>query len=298
MGKTFTDWRFPRCLSPRSIAPGLGAALLLAAALLFAQPVRAAESLLLAVHPYLSSFEIIQRFQPLADFLGEVTERPVTVSVSRDYASHIDRIVKGQVDFAYMGPAAYVALSTSGSTHQLLARLSIMGRPNFHGYIVTRSDSGIRALADLKGKNFAFGDVNSTMSHMIPYAMMLQAGVAKDDLGKHDFVGSHENVALSVLAGVFDAGAVKEEVYNKFKDKGLASLSKSPAISEHLFVATSRVSARTTDTVRAALLSIDTTPGGRKIVQGIKKTVTGLVPVQNSHYESLRQLMDVIGEGK
>ena len=41
---------------------------------------------------------------------------------------------------------------------------------------------------------------------------------------------------MAVLIGDADAGAVKEEVYEHYKDKGIKSLQKTPLISEHVFV--------------------------------------------------------------
>ncbi|MDH4134898.1 MAG: PhnD/SsuA/transferrin family substrate-binding protein, partial [Gammaproteobacteria bacterium] len=160
----------------------------------------AAESpLILGVHPYLPPKEIHERFAPLAAYLGQSLHRPVMVRVGRDYDEHSTAIGKDQIDIAFMGPAPYVALIKTYGPKPLLARLEVDGKPQLVGVIVTRTDSPLRTLAALKGKRFAFGDRQSTMSHTVPQRMLEQAGVPEKTLARHEFLGAHKNVARQRL---------------------------------------------------------------------------------------------------
>ena len=257
--------------------------------------VLAAEPVVLGVHPYLLASEILNRFTPLAEHLAATMDRPVVVSVAPDYDSHIKRIAEGAVDIAYLGPAAYVTLTDVHGPQILLARLVVNGSPQFYGYIVVRTDSPLARLTDLKGKRFAFGDEQSTMSHLVPNAMLAEARVSKQDLAHHAFVGSHENVALSVLAGAFDAGGVKEEIYQAYRDKGIRVLAKSPPVSEHLFVASTRLSNKETTVVRETLLSLTATAQGRVALKAIKSTADDLATVSDADYDPLRKMISLSG---
>lgn len=252
---------------------------------------RAAEPLLLGVHPYLPAAEVLARFQPLAGYLSKAAGRPVTVTVAADYDAHIKRVGTGAVDFGYMGPAPYVELVAEYGPQRLLARQSVNGAPSFHGHIVVADASPLQTMADLKGRRFAFGDAESTMSHMVPYAMMLSAGVAKKDLAAHAFLGSHRNVALAVLSGAFDAGAVKEEIYTEFSTRGLRALAKSPPVSEHLFVASKRMTDADAQAVRTVMQAMRGDPAGRTALTAIKATIDGLVAVTDSDYDPLREMI-------
>lgn len=254
---------------------------------------QAAEPVVIGVHPYLSASEIINRFSPLSEHLAVALNRPVEISVSPNYENHIKRIAEDTVDIAYIGPAAYVALTDAHGPQTLLARLSVNGTPEFYGYIVVRTDSLLSRVKNLQGKRFAFGDEKSTMSHLVPFAMLMEARVSKQDLAHHEFVGSHENVALSVLAGAFDAGGVKEEIYHAYRDKGLRALAKSPPVSEHLFVASTRISDKEVEVVRKALLSIAATAKGLEAVKAIKSTVNDLVAVTDADYDPLRKMIAI-----
>jgi phosphonate transport system substrate-binding protein len=250
--------------------------------------------LILAVHPYLSHQELNKRFQPLADHLGTVLNRQVVVRVGPNYAEHIAYIGMDKVDIAYMGPAMYVHMVDRFGEKPLLARLAINGEPVFHGFLVTRRESDISRIEELRGKRFAFGDPDSTMSYLVPRFMMLEAGIDVRDLADYQFLGSHVNVALAVLAGAFDAGAVKEEVFYAYMQRGLKALAKSKSYSEHLFVTRTDAPPDLVDKLRETLLHLADTEAWLTILNGIKSSATALVPVEDDDYDNLRTVLNVL----
>ena len=257
---------------------------------------QAEEPLTLTVHPYLPVKEIMARFTPLADYLGKEIGRPVSVRVGRDYDEHIVHVGKDRADIAFMGPASYVTLVAKYGKKPILARLEIRGQPLFQGHFIVRQDSPLKTLADLKGKRFAFGDRDSTMSHLVPQYMLEKAGVPLDKLAYYKFLGSHNNVVLAVLSGDFDAGAVKDEVFDKFAPQGLRSLASTPFFSEHLFVTRGTLSPNTIQAVRAAMVKLKDTPKGREILKGVNPNATALVPAADTDYDNLRQVLKALGQ--
>jgi phosphonate transport system substrate-binding protein len=275
----------------------LHACRLLLAALLIVPTAFAAESpLVLGVHPYLPPKEIQERFAPLAAHLGKALDRPVVVRVGRDYDEHITAIGKDQIDIAFLGPTSYVTLVKSFGPKPLLARLEVSGKPRLIGVIVTRQDSPLRKLSALKGKRFAFGDPQSTMGHTVPQRMLEQAGVPEKALASHKFLGAHKNVVLGVLAGDYDAGAVKSEVYDEYANQGLRVLATSPPVSEHLFVTRGNMPPDQIELIRRTLLTLKPAPNGLAILHAINKDATNLVPVRDDDYDGLRQIL--FGKGK
>ena len=253
------------------------------------------QPMVLAVHPYLPSAEIQQRFSPMANYLSRVLDRPVEVRVGRDYDEHVDAIGRNEVDIAFMGPSLYVLTVARYGKKPLLARLETKGKPVLTGVIICRKDSPLRTLADLKGRRFAFGDKDSTMSALVPQYMLQTVGVALSDLAGYEYLGGHKNVALGVLGGDYDAGAVKEEVFKEFEPRGLRVLAPMAQVSEHLFVTRSDMSPALVEKLRKALLNIKSEPNGEVIMHSIHKEMTNLVPVEDSDYQSLRTIMRTIG---
>jgi len=248
-------------------------------------------TLILGVHPFLPATSLLPKFEPLAEYLGRSLGRPVRVAISRDYEDHIRRVGTGEVDIAYMGPASYVKLVETYGESPLLARLEIEGSPTFHGVIFVRNDSPIQTLAEIAGKRFAFGSPASTMGTLVPRHVLRQAGVGLEDLGGFGTLGNHDNIALAVLVGDFDAGAVKEETFSKYQPRGLRSLAVTPSISEHLFVAAADLPAEAVEKLRAILLRMGRDEEELEVLRSIKGTVSDLVPVEDGDYDNLRRIL-------
>ncbi len=250
----------------------------------------------LGIHPFKPASQLVESFSPLADYLSEKMGERVSLVIARDYQEHIDAIGRGEIDIAYLGPVSYVKLHDTYGNVPLLARQAINGNPAFHGKIFVRKDSTIQNIADLKGKSFAFGEPHSTMSHLVPRYMMWQAGVTVDKLGNYKFVGDHVNVALGVLAGDFDAGATKEDVYFNRERLGLRAIATSQPISDHVLVASRKMPASKVRKLQEILLQIDKDPRGAAILQSITKGVTALIPAKDSDYDSLRTALKKMRE--
>ncbi len=270
--------------------------LFLSALLLPCTAVAEEESLILGLHPFLSSVELFKRFSPLAEYLTFALRRPVQIKIAPSYAAHIDEVAGNKLDIAYLGPAPYIRVVDSFGPRPLLARLEMHGKTTFQGVIIVRHDSEIKSLADLVGKRFAFGDPASTMSHLVPRFQLIQAGITADRLEDFEFTNNHVNVALSVLLGMFDAGAVKETIFEQYQARGLKILARTPAITNHVFVARTDMSQKTIKELRYAFLHLQNTPFGPTILRAIKPSVTGLVPAQDEEFDGLRRIIKILSQ--
>jgi phosphonate transport system substrate-binding protein len=259
--------------------------------LLIQSPVYA-QALVLGVYPYLNVSEILQRFDPLANYLSEVLNTPIEISMSHDYAEHIELIGKDFLDIAYLGPVPYVTLLEQYDPKIMLGRIEINGQNKYRGGIVVKNNSQIQSLADLKGKTFAFGDPKSTMSHIVPHYMLFEAGIKDNDLAGYDFLGNHESVALGVLLGQYDAGAVKSQVANKYAKNNLRVLQWTPYIFEHVFVMRSHLDED--EQIKQAFLDL-ALPENLPILKSIKDSITGFdTTAQASDYDNLREMLSTL----
>jgi phosphonate transport system substrate-binding protein len=266
---------------------------LLLVATLVAIPAPAQDApFVLGVHPYLDEKEILRRFAPLANELARELGHQVQVEVGMNYEDHIRAIGQDRLDIAYLGPASYVQVTRRYGPKPILARLEANGRPSFHGYVVVRDDSPLERLADLKGARFAFGDEESTMGTLVPRFMLLEAGIDLRDLAEYRHLVGHKNVALAVLAGDADAGALKAEVFETYRVQGLRALAEGPAISEHLFVTRSDLDPALVERLRARLLGLREAGLAERVLIPIKAGITALVPAEDADYDNLRRIVE------
>jgi phosphonate transport system substrate-binding protein len=159
----------------------------------------------------------IQEKQPLKEYLSHSMGEPINLVIPTNYNATVEALGNGSLDFAYLGALTYVKAHAQYGVIPLVQRTSDL---QFHSLFITGASSGIRSLADLKGKSFAFGDINSTSGHLIPYMEMREAGVSVEDDVKFRYTGSHPATAKAVESGGADAGALDETVYNSMIAEG------------------------------------------------------------------------------
>jgi len=159
----------------------------------------------------------VQDKAPLKAYLEKKLGRPVNLIIPTSYNATVEALGNGSVDFAYLGGLTYVKAHARYCVVPLVQRSSDL---QFRSYFITSSQSAIHSLSDLPGKTFAFGDINSTSGHLMPYLEMRQAGVDPETKMKYRYTGSHPATAKAVESGAVDAGALDETVYESMVAEG------------------------------------------------------------------------------
>ncbi len=147
--------------------------------------------------------------QSVADLLYEKTELHISTNVATEYAGVIEALSSDppEAHMASLATFAYVLAADRGVAEAALVSVRF-GSPTYNGQIITRKDSGISKVSELKGRTFARPDPLSTSGWIIPMLTMRAAGVDPDtDLSEVVDAGSHDSVVAAVYAGDIDAGA-------------------------------------------------------------------------------------------
>ena len=154
---------------------------------------------------------------PLKAYLEQKLGRPVNLIIPTNYNATVEALGNGSLDFAYLGGLTYIKAHARYSVVPLVQRSSDL---QFRSFFITSFHSSIHSLVDLKGKTFAFGDINSTSGHLMPYLEMRQAGIDPNTSLKFRYTGSHPATAKAVESGAVDAGALDETVYTSMVAEG------------------------------------------------------------------------------
>jgi phosphonate transport system substrate-binding protein len=129
---------------------------------------------------------------------------------SPDYNGIIQGLMGGTIDIAQMGASSYAAiyLQNPDAVDPILTTVGSDGGTGYYSLMVARKDSGIKTLADLKGKKLGFADPDSTSGYLVPnVALPAEIGMPVEEFfGETGFGGGHENLVLGVLDGTWDAG--------------------------------------------------------------------------------------------
>jgi phosphonate transport system substrate-binding protein len=182
------------------------------------------QALTVGLIPSEDSRAMIANSQKMMDMLSAALGMPVKPFVAADYNGVIEALRSKRLDVAYLGPFSYVLGATIAPIEAFaVAETKKAGRTFYHSQIIAHKDSGIKTVADLKGKNFAFVDPSSTSGHLFPKAGLMKAGFDSDkDFGRVIFSGSHDSSAIAVQNRKIDAAAIADRILDAAIAKGLA----------------------------------------------------------------------------
>lgn len=150
----------------------------------------------------------------LADYLSASLNVTVIYKPVTDYKAAVTAFKVGDLDLVWFGGVTGVQARIQVPGAQAIAQRDI--DEQFKSVFIANSASGIKTLADLKGKTFTFGSESSTSGRLMPQSFLEKAGIGLQDLkGKPGFSGSHDKTIELVAAGAFDAGALNEQVWKQ-----------------------------------------------------------------------------------
>ncbi|MGE5237899.1 MAG: phosphate/phosphite/phosphonate ABC transporter substrate-binding protein, partial [Chloroflexota bacterium] len=171
-----------------------------------------------AVLPLYSALTIYDRYDPLMRYLSEQTGFEFKLVIPKSFEDFMDAVRRGRVDFSYQNPFIFALLSKEMAITPLVTTIGedcatdegICGEDRFRGVIITRHDSGIRHVGDLKGKRVFIVSPKSAGGYLSQRLFLKERGIDIDrDMQLVD-VKKQEKVLLGVYRGEADAGFVRE----------------------------------------------------------------------------------------
>ena len=169
-------------------------------------------------------------YRPLAQHLAARLGRPVELRTVDSWEGLAKSLANGETDLALMGPWGYVLANHSAGA-QVVSTILYQGKPEYFAIIVTHPDSGIKTVADLKGKSFAFGDKGSTSGWLIPTHFFMKQGITDPEkYFSKVLYTKHQAIQTQVAAGQLDAGADFNRNRNTMIEQGLIKAERSVII--------------------------------------------------------------------
>jgi phosphonate transport system substrate-binding protein len=165
----------------------------------------------------------LKSYQCLVDQLpAAIGVEKVSLFPAADYDGVIQGLLGGTLDYAELGASGYakIYLANADAVEPILTTVQTDGSTGYYSIMVARKDSGIKTLADMKGKKLGFADPDSTSGYLVPN-VSLPADIGmpvKEFFAETGFGGGHENLVLEVLKGTFDAGTTFGSGVGEFKD--------------------------------------------------------------------------------
>jgi phosphonate transport system substrate-binding protein len=231
------------------------------------------------------------KYQPLVDYLAAHTGTAWELELQTSYDRTVDALCAGRVDVAYLGPFSYLrAHARCGALPAV--HLLTDGRATYRGYIMVRSDSPVRSLADLKGQTIAFGAAMATSSSLVARAMLQGVGLRLGtDLACRNY-SQHDRAARAVLLGQVAACAVRDIVGEKYLSRGLRIVAESDPLPNFALVVAPAQAARLRDMLVKALVALPQRDqdAGATIASWDEELAGGFAVATEAEFEPVREL--------
>jgi len=252
-------------------------------------------TLRVALLPDENAATLIQNAQPLKAYLERTLNKKIELIVTTDYSSMIEAMRFGRIEVAYFGPFSYVLAKSRAPAIEPFAVGVERGAPTYNSVLIANASGDVKALADIKGKPFAFGDQASTSSHLAPRAYLLKTAQLDGDKDyKPVFLGTHDAVARAVQAGQVPAGALSKPILDSLIAKKIIDPSKivqiglSDPIPNYPIVMQGNLTPALKESVRGAFLNMN----DKEVLKSFR--VEGFVATDDKSYDVLRDTATVL----
>ena len=237
--------------------------------------------------------EMLRIYSPFAEYLAKEIGIPVKFTPVVDYAATVEGLAANRLDMVWYGGLTSVQAARRAKG----ARRIIMRKEDaeFKSHFVTRKETGIKNLKDLKGKTFSFGSVSSTSGHLMPRYFLLKNGVNPDkDFSKFSFSGAHDATAAWVEAGRVDAGALNFLVWDKLVETKKVDTSKvsifwtTPPYVDYVWTIRGGVDKGTVDKISKAFLKLNYNNPEHKKLLDLHRT-KGYIPAKDEDWKGIEE---------
>ncbi|MEX0806843.1 MAG: phosphate/phosphite/phosphonate ABC transporter substrate-binding protein [Candidatus Binatia bacterium] len=250
--------------------------------------------------------QVMQNAQPIVDLLQKRLGMEVQPFVAADYTGIVEALRVNKLDIAFLTPASYVFAKNEANVKVIL-KSERQGIASYYAAIITRADSGIKKLEDLRGKTFAFGDSLSTSGNIFPRKMFKERGIDPvRDFKQVLYSGGHDATVLAVLNGKVDAGATyanspdgNDTAWMRYlKDpedvKKIHAIAFSEPIPADNLVINGNLDESIARKVKESFLELSRDPKGKKMMRDLYQ-IDGFVPATDSDYDSVREAFSIAG---
>ena len=242
--------------------------------------------------PEEAATEQIRKFGPLTKYLERTVGMKIDFVPVNDYPAAVEALVNKQVELVWFGGFTYVQaqIRSGGKIIPIAQREE---DTSFRSVFITQTNSGIKRLTDLKGKQVSFGSQSSTSGHLMPRSFLLEAGIDPDkDFKRVAYSGAHDATIAAVVNGRVDAAALDITVWRKFVSENKVDTTKvdvfytTPPYFNYNWSVHADMPAPVREKITAALLNLNmNNPEGKEILT--LNRATKYIPTKPENYIGL-----------
>lgn len=237
-----------------------------------------------------------EKYQPILDYLASQTPYRYELVLKKNYEETVHSLGSGEIDVALLGPLTYLEARAKYGAEIFLMSRGVDGTASYRSVLVTKKDSPVRTLAELKGKSVAFASSKSASGNLIPRYMLANAGIHLRDLSDYANFDYQDSVVKAVLKGQYAAGAVRDSVAQKYVKLGLAVIAESEPIPTGPLVAGRGTPNAVVESIKKALMALNPgDAGGQAVLKRLDDEYkNGFAEAADQNYRGIRSQINAV----
>lgn len=242
--------------------------------------------------PMESRETIVKQFKPMLIYLQEKTGCKIDFEYSDSYAEILNKMKNNLVDIAYLGPLPYVTLKKEyNDAFPIVLFNESTGEPKYTCCIIEKDNSKID-LSSLTNTKIALTQPLSTCGFLSTNGMMRDRGNSLK-ANFYKYLDRHDDVALSVARGEYNAGGLKTAIAKKYTHLGLNIISETDPLPGFALVVNRRtVNLELSAKIHDALMSLDTKGKDAEAVASWGANIKyGASAADDNDYNGVRKLL-------
>lgn len=261
---------------------------------------RGLSPLRMGVFPRRNTKITYRMFWPLAAYLSAELGIEVKLITEKNFETFWDNVRFRAYDLVHFNQYHYVVAHNKHGYNAIIMNEE-QGASNLSGSIVTRNDSEIQTIEELKGKTILFGGgPRAMMSYIVPRWLMQQGGLGENDYQTR-FALNPPNAIISTFngqadaAGVGDAAMRMKVVEERIDTSKMRFLARSEPIAHLPWATSERLDPALTTHIQNALSALHTDAFGRHVLK--RAELTRLLPAEDADYQQARTIIrEVYGD--
>jgi len=246
--------------------------------------------------------QAFDKWKPLSDYIQEKTGYKINL-IPYNFLQIETSLQNKTADILLSNPQYFVTFQERYGVKPLG---TLKTGEYFHlcGVIITRTDSGIKNLSDIKGKKIAIVSQESAFGYLAQAALLLDKGIDIRESNEIWTAENQENVVFAVVNKAFHVGFLNAELYEKmiadkkintneitilnpFRDKNVPFLCSTDTWPDWAIYASSKLDESTAKKIQSILLEIVNDSSAQSSLR-----IKGFVPPQD--YSNVKKAMDLL----
>lgn len=243
---------------------------------------------------------MIEKYQPLMDYLSAKIGRPIEFHPFASTPEILRKLGSGDIDALIIGSSGGArAIRDRGAVP--VARPEKGGVSGYRGCIIVRKDSGLKKIEDLKGKRFDYVGKGTSAGYIYPRVLLAGKKLDPDAFfGAATFAGKHDIAVMKVLNGESDGASVKDQDLEKLSRSDprvqgeILVLQKSGLYPDGTMLFRKGTPGATLKAVEKALLGIGKDPEGKAALASVG--ADRYVPTGKTDFAEMTRAMSLVKE--